>query len=81
MNFGTTGTLEILVIGVIAFIILGPKGFASSAKKVGTALGHLRKVTKDISQLTTLELYDEDKKGDSSENIDRNLKSNKTKQD
>ena len=81
MNFGTTGTLEILVIGVIAFVILGPKGLVSSARKVGTTLGQLRKVTKDISQLTTLELDNEDKQSDSSENIDRNVKSNKAKQD
>ena len=81
MNFGTMGTLEILAIAVIGFIILGPKGLINAARKVGATLGHLRKITQDISQLATLELEDKDKKDDSDENIEQNLKSNKPKQD
>jgi len=78
MNFGTMGTLEILAIAVIGFVILGPKGLINAARNVGATLGHIRKVTQDISQLATLELEDKD---DSDENIEQNLTSNKPKQD
>lgn len=53
------GTVEILVIALIAFILLGPERMIEAAKMAGKAVREVRRMTSEISEL----VLDEERTG------------------
>ena len=51
MNFMGMGTLEVLVVLLIAFVFLGPERLVSSARSLGKFIGQIRDTTTDMSNM------------------------------
>lgn len=51
MSFLGMGTLEILVIALIAFIFLGPERLVNVARMLGKLTGEIRRMTRDLPDL------------------------------
>ena len=51
MNLFGVGSLEVLVILLIGFLILGPTRLLGLAKGMGKMMGELRKVTSQIERM------------------------------
>ena len=52
MNILGMGTLEILVVLLLAFILLGPGGMADAARLLGKATRELRRISEELPDLT-----------------------------
>jgi Sec-independent protein translocase protein TatA len=52
MNILGMGTMEILVILLVAFIVLGPERMTSTAKLLGKATREMRRLTQELPSLT-----------------------------
>ena len=59
MNIGGMGTLELIIVFLIAFIFLGPQRMADAAKFLGKLVRDVRRMTAEIPDL----VLDEDPKG------------------
>ena len=55
MDFLGMGPLEILVIGLVAFIFLGPTRMAVVARNLGKVVRDVRRATSDIPSLLALD--------------------------
>ena len=51
MSFLGMGTLEILVIALIAFIFLGPERLVNVARMLGKLTGEIRRMTRELPDL------------------------------
>ena len=61
MNLFGVGALEILIILMVAFIVLGPDRLIGVARKLGTSMRELRNTTSEFSRI-----LDEDQSAESS---------------
>ena len=61
MNLFGVGALEILIILMVAFIVLGPDRLIGVARKLGTSMRELRNTTSEFSRI-----LEEDQPGESS---------------
>jgi Sec-independent protein translocase protein TatA len=52
MNFLGMGTLEILIVLLIAFIFLGPERMVDAARKIGKVAAEVRRMAADLPELT-----------------------------
>ena len=52
MNFLGMGTLEILVVLLLAFLLLGPERMINAAKTIGKYVGEMRRMASEIPELT-----------------------------
>ena len=64
MNFLGMGTMEILLILLIAFIFLGPDRMVNAARFLGKTVGQLRRMSDDLRDLAT-DAIDEEATGPS----------------
>ena len=51
MNIGGMGTLELIIVFLIAFIFLGPQRMSEAAKFLGKLVRDVRRMTADIPEL------------------------------
>lgn len=51
MSFLGMGTMEILIIGLVAFIFLGPERMVDAARLLGRAVREARRMTADLPEL------------------------------
>ena len=58
MSFLSMGTLEILAILLVAFIVLGPERMMDAARLLGKAVREARRLTESMPRLTLDELSD-----------------------
>ena len=55
MNFMGVGSMELLVILLIAFLVLGPGRSIDMARRAGKVLGDLRRTFTDVTDAITVE--------------------------
>ena len=55
MNFMGVGVLEILVIFLVAFLVLGPGRSISTARSAGKFLSNLRRTFNEVAEAASLE--------------------------
>jgi Tat protein translocase TatB subunit len=63
MEFFGMGTLEILVILVVALIVFGPGKLPQLARNLGRGMAALRKVTSDLTEEISKEFQELEKEG------------------
>ena len=51
MNFLGMGTMEILIVLLVAFLFLGPERMAGAARALGKMVGEVRRMTADLPEL------------------------------
>ena len=52
MSFLGMGTLEVLIVLLVAFIFLGPERMVDAGRMLGKALGEVRRLTAELPDLT-----------------------------
>ena len=55
MNFGGVGLLEMAVVLLVAFLVLGPSKSIDMARTAGRVIGELRRTFADLTAAVTLE--------------------------
>ena len=55
---GDVGGSELLLIGVVALVVLGPQRFPEIARKMGQLMGHFRRASTDLQRQLNNELRD-----------------------
>ena len=56
MNILGMGSLELLVVLLLAFIILGPERMVDAARKLGKLTGELRRMTNEVTEMVQEEV-------------------------
>ena len=64
MNFMGVGLLEILVIFLVAFLVLGPGRSISTARSAGKFLSNLRRTFNEVAEAASLEEEAEQRRRD-----------------
>ena len=64
MNFMGVGVLEILVIFLVAFLVLGPGRSISTARSAGKFLSNLRRTFNEVAEAASLEEETEQRQRD-----------------
>ena len=60
MDFLGIGLLELLLILVLGFLVLGPDKMVKAAQRLGTMLGELQGNIKDLSRSASIDSNDDD---------------------
>ena len=64
MNFMGVGLLEILVIFLVAFLVLGPGRSISTARSAGKFLSNLRRTFNEVAEAASLEQQESEQRRD-----------------
>lgn len=68
MDIFGVGSMEILTVLIVGFLVLGPNRVLGLARELGKVTREIRNATQKLSQTTEMDLIDTEENDDSKEN-------------